>query len=145
MVNKKATLKDLNQIIIINKKYLNEKSRNWKSLIKDKKNPFFVIEKNNKIIGFASLEFQKWNNSAWLRHVVIIPEYRKKGFATKLMKKIKYESRKRKARVLMAETQPKNPATLFYLKNGFRKCGYNDRFYSNDKNDTAIFMSYDLK
>lgn len=104
-----------------------------------------MIEENNKVVGFASLEFQKWNNSAWIRQIVIESGYRRKGFATTLIEKIKEESKKRKARVLMVETQPKNPATLFYLKNGFRKCGCNDRVYSNDKKGIALFMSYDLK
>jgi len=142
---RKAKLKDLNQIIKINKKYLKEKGRDWKSLIKDAENPFYVAIEKNKIIGFASLEFQKWNNSAWLRHIVIDEKLRGRGFATKLMEKIKMVGKRRKARVLMAETQPQNTATKFYFKNGFRECGHNDRYYSNDKKGIAIFMSYDLE
>lgn len=142
---RKAKLKDLNQIIKINKKYLKGRGRDWKSLIKDAENPFYVAIEKNKIIGFASLEFQKWNNSAWLRHIVVDEIHRRKGFATKLLEKVKSECKNKRARILMAETQPQNTATKFYLKNGFRKCGYNDRYYSNDVNGKAIFMSYDLK
>lgn len=142
---RRATLKDLNQIIKLNKGYLGESGRDWESLIKNTKNPFYVIEIDNKIIGFSSIEFQKWNNSVWLRHIVIDLKYRRKGFGTEFIKKIKEIAKKRRARVLIAETQQKNPATSFYSKNGFRKCGYNDRFYSNDKKGIAIFMSCDLK
>jgi len=45
---------------------------------------------------------------------------------------------------LIAEAPSLNPVLILYLKNGFRICGFNDRYYSNDGKEIALFLSYDF-
>ena len=47
-------------------------------------------------------------------------------------------------RCLIAEAPSLNPVKNLYEKVGFRKCGYNDRYYSNDGEEICIWMSLDL-
>ncbi len=51
-------------------------------------------------------------------------------------------------RSIIVETQPSNRNAMdFYLSNGFRLCGFNDRYYTNkpvSSKDIAIFFSLDL-
>ncbi len=49
-------------------------------------------------------------------------------------------------RSVIAEAPAKDGIDKFYAKLGFRKCGYNDRYYTNrDNGGIAIFMSCDLE
>lgn len=45
----------------------------------------------------------------------------------------------------MAEAPSLSNAPKLYKKAGFRKCGYNDRYYSNSGKEIALWYSFDLK
>lgn len=139
-----ATFKDLSEIEKLNKQYFKE-IRDFKKIIQEKDNYFFVIKEKEKIIGFSGFHVFKWNNTAGIIDIFIQPKYRRKGYATKLIKKIKTEAKKAKVRTIIAEAPSLNDVLVVYLKNGFRICGYNDRYYSNKATEIAIFLSYDLK
>jgi len=51
-------------------------------------------------------------------------------------------------RAIIVESQPDNKDGMdFYLSNGFRLCGFNDRYYTNrskSSREIAIFFSLDL-
>ena len=49
------------------------------------------------------------------------------------------------ARVLMDYEFSRGSALAdLYLKNGFRICGTNDRWFASDRDSTAVFYGYDL-
>ena len=58
-------------------------------------------------------------------------------------------AREKELRAIIVETQLENKNAMdFYLKKGFRMCGYNDRYYTNipkSSHDIAIFFSLDLQ
>lgn len=140
---RKVKIDDLKEIESLNKKYFHE-DRDFKEIIENKKNYFFVIEEKEKIVGFSGIQYLNWNNTARIIDIFILPKYRGKGFSDELIKKIKSEAKKLKARTIIAEAPSLNNALATYFRNGFRICGFNDRYYSNDAKEIAIFLSSDL-
>jgi len=140
---RKAKLSDLNPINSLNKKYFKE-VRNFKSLLKNKDDILIVLEDNQEIIAFSGLHLNKWNNTARIINIFVHPNYRRQGLASELIKKLIVLAEKKKVRSLIAEAPSLNPVLKLYKKSGFRKCGYNDRYYSNNLKEIAIFLSFDF-
>jgi len=133
----------LPEIERLNNKYFHE-IRDFKKIIEGRDNHFFVGKKDGKIAGFSGFHVFQWNNTARIIDVFIHPQSRREGNATKFFKKIKEEARKLGIRTIIAEAPSLNPVLSFYLKNGFRVCGFNDRYYANDGKEMAIFLSFDI-
>lgn len=140
----KATSRDLEEIEKLNKKYFKE-IRDFKKIIANEDDRFFVGKISDKIIGFSGIHIYRWNNRARIIDIFIHPDYRKKGYAGEFIKLIKKEAKKAKVRTIIAEAPSLNPVLNFYLKSGFRVCGYDDRYYFNNGKERAIFLSYDFK
>jgi len=143
MLIRKVTLKDLREIKKISKEYDFETDRDWKELITSKKSEMFLLI-DKKIVGFTGLIYHKWNNTIQISNIFIKPEYRGQGLGLKLIKFLIEKVKKTKYRCLIAEAPSSNPAVKLYEKAGFRKCGYNDRYYSNSGKEIAIWMSVDI-
>jgi N-acetylglutamate synthase-like GNAT family acetyltransferase len=141
---KKAKIENLKEIESLNKKHFHE-NRDFKEILENKDDYFFIAEDKDKIIGFSGMHFNDWNNTARIIDIFVIPEYRGKGCSDELIKKIKSEAKKLKVRTIIAEAPSLNNALATYLRNGFRVCGFNDRYYSNDAKEIAIFLSFDVK
>jgi N-acetylglutamate synthase-like GNAT family acetyltransferase len=139
-----ATTKDFKKIVSLNKKYFHE-IRNFKEILENKNKHFFVAEEKNQIIGFSGLHHLSWNNSSMIIDIFIRPDCRGKGYANLFIKRIKTIGKKLGVRTIMAEAPSLNSVLPVYLKNGFRVCGFNDRYYANNAKEIAIFLSFDLK
>ena len=140
----KAILNDLSEIEKLNEKYFKE-IRDFKKIIEGKNDLFFVIKEDKKIIGFGGIHVFHWNNTARIIDIFIHPDYRRKGFGNMMLSKIKKEAKVSGVRTIIAEAPSLNSVLIVYLKNHFRICGFNDRYYANDGKEIAIFLSYDLK
>ena len=144
MIIRKAKVADLGEIEKLNEKYFKE-IRDFKEIIEDKSSYFIICLEKNKIVGFSGIKHSDWNNTANVINIFIHPSFRNIGLASKLLDKLKQEARRLKVRALVAESPSLNSALPFYLKNGFRICGFNDRYYSNNGKEIAMFLSFDLK
>ncbi|MBD3355203.1 GNAT family N-acetyltransferase [Candidatus Woesearchaeota archaeon] len=142
---RKASLKDLQKIKQLSKEFKFELKRDWKDLISSKNSEMFLLIDNDYIIGFTGLIYHKWNNTIQISNIFIDPKYRRKGMGLKLINFLIDRAKKTKYRCLIAEAPSSNPAVKLYKKAGFRKCGYNDRYYSNSGKKIAFWMSIDLK
>jgi ribosomal protein S18 acetylase RimI-like enzyme len=142
---RKATVNDLKIIKELNRKYLKETHRNWKEMLSSEKIVMIIAELNGKSVGFSGIELREWNNTAQITEIAVATKYRRKGIGRALIKKIKQIAKKWKVRTIIAEVGSLNPALQFYLKCGFRVCGFNDRYYTNNPGEFAFFLSYDLK
>ncbi len=141
---RKANIKDLPTIKKICKKYKFELDRNWKGILNSKDEKVFLLLDKKNIIGFTGLTYYKWNNTIQIIDIFIKPAYRKKGLSLKLINFLIKRVKKSKYRCLIAETPSLNPVKKLYEKLGFRKCGYNDRYYSNNGKEICIWMSLDI-
>ena len=142
---RKATIKDLLKIKHISKKYQFELNRNWKEILTSKDNEMFLLSDKNNIIGFTGLIYYKWNNTIQIIDIFIKPEYRNQGLGLKLINFLISRAKKTRYRCLIAEAPSLNPVLELYKKVGFKKCGYNDRYYSNNGKEICIWMTLDLK
>lgn len=139
----KATMKDLSEIEKLNDMYFHE-IRDFKKVIEGKDDYFFVGKNDSQVVGFSGLHVFRWNNTARIIDIFIHPNNRREGNATEFLKKIKKEAKKLGVRAIIAEAPSFNPVLTFYLQNGFRVCGFNDRYYSNNGKEMAIFLSFDI-
>lgn len=143
---RRATMDDLGEIESFNELWLKE-DRDYRRYLEDV-NTFFLIaeDEEDQMVGFTSATYNSWNNSVWLNQMVVHPEHRRRGHASKLLFRVRDFAEKRKARVILIECGLENKgAQLFYLKNDARICGYNDRYYpENVDKGTAIFFSIDI-
>jgi len=141
---RRAKIADLELIESLNNKYFHEE-RDFRRILESKDDYFFLAENKKEVIGFSGIKFFAWNNTARVIDIFVLPEYRGKGCSDDLIRKIKSEAKKLKARTIIAEAPSLNNALRTYLRNGFRVCGFNDRYYSNDGKEIAIFLSFDIK
>jgi ribosomal protein S18 acetylase RimI-like enzyme len=122
------------------------------------KNPnaiFLVAEQTQEevsgvsaVVGTALMWVTVWNKTGYLVELAVDKEQQRKGFGSQIVTELARRGKEKNLRAIIAETQPDNNlATNFYLKRGFRLCGYNDRYYTNNptsSHDIAIFFSLDL-
>jgi ribosomal protein S18 acetylase RimI-like enzyme len=93
---RKGKLNDLEELhfILNNTKELHGEKNNpeqyprrWiKIVLKDKTTSVLIAEEKNKLAGFFIAEFDKKTKSSYLVDIFVKPEYRKKEFASKLLK-----------------------------------------------------------
>ena len=136
---RKATIKELNR------KYLKETHRDWERMLSSEETIMIIAELNKKPIGFSGVMLREWNNTAQITEIAVATEHRRKGVGKALIKKIKQIAKKWKVRTIITEVGSLNPALQFYLKCGFRVCGFNDKYYTNSPGEFASFLSYDLR
>ena len=76
--------------------------------------------------------------------IVIQHEKRNQGIGGRLLRRIEERARDLGCRVVMDHPPVNHPAIGYYLKRGYRICGYNDRFFADSKETTAIFVCKEL-
>jgi len=142
---RKADIKDLPIIESLSKEFNFELNRDWKKLVSSKNSEMFILLLDEKIIGFTGLIYYEWNNTIQISNIFVHPDYRKKGYASKLINHLINKVKKTKYRCLIAEAPSLNSVLKLYQKLGFRKCGYNDRYYSNTGKEICVWMGFDLE
>ena len=141
---RKATLHDLQQINNLNEKFFHENGRDFEKILKSSDKEMYLVEENAVIIGFAGVSRQSWNQTAQGIDIFVHPKHRGKGIGSKLVQEMINGARKMNVRCLIVEAPSQSAALPLYQENGFRKCGYNDHYYSNNSDESAIFLSFDF-
>ncbi|MFN3651929.1 MAG: GNAT family N-acetyltransferase [Armatimonadota bacterium] len=107
-----------------------------------------VAELDDRVAGYAVVEFSEWNRRLQVSHLYVAPECRGRGVGTALLAKLEWFGRTFGARCLWVETQNVNlPAVEFYLRRGFRLCGLDTSLYDPAEpgsGEVALFLSRDL-
>lgn len=121
----------------------------------DKENTIFLVAEKQQgtsnistMVGVAIMWMREWNRTGYVPELAVDQKHRRTGIGKLLVSELSNNAKKRNARAIIVETQPSNKEAMdFYLSNGFRLCGYNDRYYTNEprsSKDIAIFFSLDL-
>jgi len=142
---RKASIKDKEAIEKLSHEHSFEINRKWEKILSSQKTETYILIDNDKIVGLTGLIHHKWNNTLQILNIFIHPDYRRQGLGLKLINHIKGIARQSDFRCLIAEAPSNTNAPKLYEKAGFRKSGYNDRYYSNSGEPVAYWMSYDLK
>lgn len=140
---RKVTLDDLETIERISEDYCFEPNRDWKGLIDSDTSEMFILE-DKKVLGFTGLIYYDWNNTVQISNIFIKPQHRGKGLGLKLIEHLKNHMKGKGYRCIIAEAPSDNTVLNLYKKAGFRRCGYNDRYYTNKGDKICIWMSYDI-
>jgi GNAT superfamily N-acetyltransferase len=93
-----------------------------------KADPYYVIEEEHKLVAVMGCEERL--GTIHLVHLVVHPEYRRRGYAVLLMKKVESLARERGAVKLWFDTAPGlGAARKLYESLGFVQCGYLHKHY----------------
>jgi ribosomal protein S18 acetylase RimI-like enzyme len=102
----------------------------------------------NPIVGTGLMWVTNWNKTGYLVELAVGKEHQRKGIGKALVDEFARVAKEKQLRAIIVETQPDNKEGMdFYLTNGFRLCGYNDRYYTNSpksSHEIALFFSLDL-
>jgi GNAT superfamily N-acetyltransferase len=91
-------------------------------------------------IGFIGLTTYHSYSSTWIKELVVHERWRRRGFATVLIRAAYDWSIERNIYRMTMEMSSKNfPAISLARKHGFEFCGYDEYYYAN--NDIALFFS----
>lgn len=91
-----------------------------------------VAAEATEVRGYINQETQPDQGLAWLHHLVVAPDWRRQGIGTALLQRGLQHARQLGLSHMMAVVQSKNyPAIQFLGRQGFRFCGYNERYYRN--------------
>ncbi len=142
---KKAILEDLPKIKAISEEFNFELNRDWKNLICSKTSEMFLLVDKQEVVGFAGLIYHKWNNTIQISNIFVNPEHRRQKLGSALVNFLIERAKKTSYRCIIAEAPSLNSVVKLYKKAGFRKCGYNDRYYSNSGKEIVFWMSFDLR
>ena len=107
-------------------------------------NAFYILAINNgKVIAYCGL----YNvlDEADITNIAVIPEYRKKGLASKILDMIFEYCQNRKIAKITLEVRKSNESALNLYKNkGFTIVGERKKYYS-DNGETAILMTKQIE
>jgi streptothricin acetyltransferase len=102
----------------------------------------------HRLVALLDVEGERWHNAARLWNIHIDRAYRRHGLGRELVNRTLAWAREQGLRGLVLETQTNNlPACRFYQSLGFKLCGLDDHFYSNDDirvNEVALFWWYEI-
>ncbi len=91
-----------------------------------------VAAETSEVRGYLDQETQPDQGLAWLHHLVVAADRRRQGIGTALLQRGIQHARQLELSHMMTVVQSKNyPAIQFLGQQGFRFCGYNERYYYN--------------
>ncbi len=104
--------------------------------------------RTGKLVALLDVERERWRDTATVWNILIDRGYRRRGLGRELLDRAFEWARAQRLRGLVLETQTNNLAACrFYRAMGFKLCGLDDHFYSNDDigvKEVAIFWWYEL-
>ena len=140
---REATNQDAPKLQSLNEAEFGE-VRDYAELINSTATKVFVYEQEGNILGISGLKKQSWNNTAWILNIFVRPAARQQGIGRQLIERMVTEVKKLGVRCVMAEAPSSGNAPVLFQKSGWRRCGFNDRYYTNDGSEIAEFYSLDL-
>jgi GNAT superfamily N-acetyltransferase len=107
----------------------------------------FVAVDDDRIVGFAAVEYEAWHRRLVLWHLYVSPERRRQGVGRALLEHVEDYGRRRRAQRVWLETTSVNvPGLLAYERLGYRLCGCDVTMYDAlpYANEAALFLAKSL-
>lgn len=141
MTIRKMVLDDVTQVAAIEKQVfsLPWSEKSFADAVEKEGNIYLVAEADNRIVGYVGA----WGvfGEADITNVCVAPEYRRRGVADSLIKKLIEEGRQNSIDVFFLEVRESNrSAIMLYEKNGFKQISIRKNFYERPV-ENAIVMS----
>lgn len=97
-----------------------------------------------EILGYLGMAVVPWQNAGWVPCLVVAPQRRRAGIATRLLGAARARAKAEGLHSLMMDVGTKNyPASRLCQKNGFKLAGYSDNFYPT--RDIALLYQLKIK
>ena len=98
---------------------------------------FLARDKNRRIVGFCS--FWRVLDELHINNLAVLPERRRSGVATALLRRVLEEAVRLGTRRTMLEVRRSNvPAQELYQKFGFTVSGVRSKYYTNPPEDALV-------
>ena len=98
---------------------------------------FLVAEQDGRTAGYVGC--QTVLDEGYITNVAVFPQYRKKGIATALIKRVFELAQEKKLAFVSLEVRLSNSAAIaLYEKAGFKEEGRRKSFYRNPREDALI-------
>lgn len=98
---------------------------------------FLARDKNRRIVGFCS--FWRVLDELHINNLAVLPESRRSGVATALLRRVLEEAVRLGTRRTMLEVRRSNvPAQELYQKFGFTVSGVRSKYYTNPPEDALV-------
>ena len=129
---RRATINDVNDIFGLEQQYPID-MYSIDTIVSSFENDYYenlVITINGRIIGYISITiiYEECN----LVKIIIDENYRKRGYATLLIKQIFGDAKEKKAKKIYLEVRSDNiPAKNLYEKMGFERTNTRDKYYAD--------------
>ncbi len=92
----------------------------------------YAIMEDDKPVAIIEFDREFWINRLRITDLVVLTEYRHRGYGAGLVEKAKEVAQKEGFRALFLDTHSCNTGAIdFYLAQGFEFCGIDLNFYSN--------------
>ena len=105
-------------------------------------------ERIGKLVAVLDMERERWRDTAVVWNILVDRACRRQGLGRELMNRAIAWAHEQGLRGIVLEAQTNNlTACRFYQAMGFKLCGLDDHFYSNDDmgaKEVAIFWWYEL-
>jgi ribosomal protein S18 acetylase RimI-like enzyme len=99
-----------------------------------------TAEGSRDITGFLALTLLPWQNTAWVTMLVVRPDQRRQGIASKLLATAAAQARNDGMHSLTIDVATKNyPATRLAQARNFKLTGYSENFYQ--AHDIALLFA----
>lgn len=109
----------------------------------------YALRDENQVYGYLETDNEIWNNRMRISQILILDDYRRKGYGSLLLNKAKDIAKENNFREIILETQTCNyNAINFYIKNGFTVNGIDLSDYTNDdveNKEVRLEMAYKIK
>jgi ribosomal protein S18 acetylase RimI-like enzyme len=108
----------------------NKLKKEFKEFVGNRALVIYVIEVNEKLVAYINCKIHKsfWVNRGYVDDIFVLRDYRRKGFATKLIKEFSNFLKKKKINEFELSVNPKNKnAIKLYEKIGFEMSKYEMR------------------
>ncbi len=103
-----------------------------------------AVVEGKEVIGVIDVTVERWEQVAWLHHIVIAPAWRRKGIGSQLLNRGIQWAKEQGATLMFTAVPTKAfPATEFLRQHSFRFSGYHDDHFNNG--DIAIFLTRELR
>lgn len=114
-----------------------------------------VAELGGRFVGMLDMEFQRWNNTAFIWNLMIDQDFRRQGLGQRFWQLAVECANRWRVRAITLETQHTNVAACyFYLRMGCQLIGLNEALYANlppapeagrGNPEVALFWAYPLR
>lgn len=126
----KNQIRKLLELVKWNQRQIEGQIEALERLVKDKNSIVIYAEEEEEIVGYVSAQLSLWNRLGQIHGLVMHPRYRRRGYASTLIKKAEEFMKANKARGIYADTPVNNVGgCTFYKNNNFQQAYVMPEYY----------------